>query len=177
MDITKYIAIGLVVGTVSGAIGIGGGVLMLPAMIWICGMKPAVAAGTSLVILVPPLVLPAALEYYRRGNVDLTAALFIAITFSFGAYAGAWLRHEHLLPEELLRLGLGLIMMYAAFNMIVISDSEATKAAGGIVATVFAWLAYLGLRLLGKRALARPQLIEQIQRMDQQGRGGPDYHI
>src|SRR5262249_25401699 len=176
-DICLYLGIGLVVGLVSGALGIGGGVLMLPALIWLCDLSPAKAAGTTLAVLVVPVVLPAAWDYYARGNVDVKAAVFIALAFAAGGYGGAALRNRHLIPEEVFRLGLGLIMMYIAFNLIVTSDSEATKAAGGITAAGLAWLAYLGLHVLGRRALERPRLQDQIRRMDEQGYGGPDYHI
>jgi uncharacterized membrane protein YfcA len=177
MTILLYLAIGLAVGVVSGSVGIGGGVLMLPALIWLCGFKADMAAGTTLAVLVVPVVLPAALEYYTRDKIDIHAALFIAVAFAVGGYAGAFLRHEHYLPEELLRLCLGLIMMYIAFNLIVMSDSQAAKAMAGLVGTVAAWLAFLGLRSLGRRTLSRPHLKAEIRRMDQTGHGDPDYYI
>ena len=79
MDILRYLAIGLAVGTVSGALGIGGGVLMLPALWWLCEMPPTKAAGTTLAVLVVPVVLPAAWEYYDKGHIDVRAALWIAV--------------------------------------------------------------------------------------------------
>ena len=177
MDILLFLSIGLAVGLVSGSVGIGGGILMVPALMWLCDFKPGKAAGTTLAVLVVPALLPAAWEYYIRGNVDVKAALFIAMAFAVGAYAGAVLRHKPFMPEELLRLCLGLIMMYVAFNLIVMSDSQAAKAAAGVIATAAAWLVFLGLRSLGKRSLARPKLQEEIRRMDEQGHGDPDYYI
>ena len=177
MLVVQYIAIGLTVGLVSGALGIGGGVLMLPALMWICGMLPGHAAGTTLAVLVVPVVLPAAWEYYQRDQVDLKAAVFIALTFAAGGYLGAYLRHAGYLPEELLHLGLGLIMAYVAVQMIVRSDSEAAKAAAGLTATCIAWLAYCWLRRVGKRAVARPSLTQEIQRLHDQGRDDHDYNI
>jgi uncharacterized membrane protein YfcA len=177
MDIVQYLGIGLVVGVVSGTLGIGGGVLMLPALWWICNLPPSRAAGTTLAVLVVPVVLPAAYEYYTRGNVDWKAALWIALAFAVGGYVGAILRNRHMLPEEVLRLSFGLIMIYIAFNVILSADPTVAKAAAGLAATGMAWLAFLGLRLLGRRALTRPNLQEQIQRLDEQGQGNQDYYI
>jgi uncharacterized membrane protein YfcA len=177
MDIVHFLCIGLVVGVISGMLGIGGGVLMLPALVWICELKPSRAAGTTLAVLVVPVVLPAAYEYYTKGNVDLRAALWIALAFAVGGYGGALLRHVHILPEETLRLVFGLIMIYIAFSVILSADPDAAKAAAGVVGAGAAWMAYLGLRALGRRALARPGLREQIQRMDQEGHGEADYYI
>jgi uncharacterized membrane protein YfcA len=176
MDILLYVSIGLAVGVISGTLGIGGGVLMLPALVWI-GLMPSKAAGTTLAVLVVPVVLPAAWEYYNKGNVDLKAAAWIAIAFAIGGYGGAVLRHQHVLPEGFLRLSFGLIMVYIAFTLITASDSEVAKAAAGLTATLAAWLAYFGLRVLGRRALTRPNLHEQIRRMDEQDRGDADYYI
>jgi uncharacterized membrane protein YfcA len=177
MEIIQYLGIGLGVGMVSGTLGIGGGVLMLPALWWICNLPPSKAAGTTLAVLVIPVVLPAAYEYYVKGNVDWKAALWIAVAFAVGGYGGAVLRNRQVLPEELLRLVFGLLMVYIAFSVILSADSDAAKAAAGIVATGMAWLGYLGLRALGRRTLARPKLAEQIRRMDEQGHGNPEYHI
>jgi uncharacterized membrane protein YfcA len=176
-NILVYLGIGLVVGVVSGSVGIGGGVLMLPALMWLCGMEPRCAAGTTLAVLVVPVVLPAAYDYWCNHHVNVKAALWIALAFAIGGYTGAALRTNHVLPDWLLRLGLGLIMMYIALNLIVISDSEAAKAAAGVTATLLAWLTFLWLRAVGKGALARPKLHEQIQRMHEQGHGDPDYYI
>jgi uncharacterized membrane protein YfcA len=177
MDILPFLGIGLVVGLISGTLGIGGGVLMLPALIWICRMKPVEAAGTTLAVLVVPVVLPAAWSYWSRDHVNVRAALWIAAAFALGGYGGAWLRTEGYLPDSLLRLCFGLLMIYIAFHLIIMSDSEAAKAAAGVTAMVLAWLGYLGLRTLGRRSAERPKLQEQIQKMGEQGHGGPDYHI
>jgi uncharacterized membrane protein YfcA len=142
-----------------------------------CGLTFTEAAGTTLAVLVVPVVLPAAWEYYARGYVDLKAAIFIALAFAFGGYTGAWLRHEHALPEGFLRLCLGLVMVYIAANMIVMSNSETANAAAGVMSTVAAWLIYLWLRTLGRRALVPPRLSDNILRAAEHKRGEPDYRI
>ena len=77
-----YIAIGLTIGSVSGILGIGGGVLIVPALIWMCGLDPKKAAGTSLAILIPPIGLPAARCADNEEQVELSAALWIAGAFT-----------------------------------------------------------------------------------------------
>ena len=175
MNILFYILIGLTVGSISGALGIGGGVLLVPALIWLCGFEQSKAAGTSLAVLVPPIGLPAAWKYHVEKRIDLDAAIWIAVAFAIGAYLGA--SAVHYLPARMLRLSFGLMMMYIAMRFLISSDSEVANAEAGLVAFALAWLSYLGLRALGRRHLARPDLGEQIRTARQQGRGGIDYHI
>jgi uncharacterized membrane protein YfcA len=81
--------VGLVVGMVSGVVGIGGGILFVPALVWLLGMSQHKAQGTSLGALLAPVGLFAFLEYYRKGNADLRVALLLAAGFLVGAYFGA----------------------------------------------------------------------------------------
>jgi uncharacterized membrane protein YfcA len=81
--------IGLGVGIVSGVVGIGGGILFVPALAWLLGMSQHKAQGTSLGALLAPVGLFAFLEYYRRGNADLRVALLLAAGFLVGGYFGA----------------------------------------------------------------------------------------
>jgi uncharacterized membrane protein YfcA len=81
--------VGLVVGLVSGVVGIGGGILFVPALIWLTGMNQHKAQGTSLGALLLPVGLFAFLEYYRKGNADVTIALLLAAGFLVGGYFGA----------------------------------------------------------------------------------------
>ena len=80
---------GLVVGAFSGVVGIGGGILFVPALIWLLGMDQHKAQGTSLGALLAPVGIFAFLEYYRRGNADLRVALLLALGFIVGGYFGA----------------------------------------------------------------------------------------
>ena len=81
--------IGLVVGMVSGVVGIGGGILFIPALVYLLGMDQYKAQGTSLGALLAPVGLLAFLEYYRRGHADLRVALLLAAGFFVGGYFGA----------------------------------------------------------------------------------------
>jgi uncharacterized membrane protein YfcA len=175
MKILLYIAIGLTIGSISGMLGIGGGVLLVPALIWLCGFSYPRAAGTSLAVLVPPIGLPAALRAFRDDRVDLAAAAWIAGSFAVGAYGGAAaLRFAN---PEALRVGLGVIMLYIAVRFIVDSNSETANAAAGLTAVAVGLVGFWGLRLLGRRHLAKPDLGRQIRAADEEGRGNIDYHI
>ena len=81
--------IGLVVGMVSGVVGIGGGILFVPALVWLAGMSQHKAQGTSLGALLAPVGILALMEYYRKGNADLRGALLLAIGFLIGGFIGA----------------------------------------------------------------------------------------
>lgn len=81
--------VGLVVGMVSGVVGIGGGILFVPALVWLAGMDQHRAQGTSLGALLAPVGLFAFLEYYHNGEADLRIALLLGLGFLVGGYFGA----------------------------------------------------------------------------------------
>jgi len=93
--------VGLVVGMISGVVGIGGGVLFVPALIWLLGMNQHKAQGTSLGALLAPVGIFAFMEYYRKGNADLRVGLLLALGFLVGGYFGA-VGAQHI-PELWLR--------------------------------------------------------------------------
>lgn len=83
------VLVGVVVGAISGVVGIGGGILFIPALVYLFRMDQLRAQGTSLGALLAPVGLFAFLEYYRRGNADLRIALLLAAGFVIGGYFGA----------------------------------------------------------------------------------------
>jgi uncharacterized membrane protein YfcA len=107
--------IGLAVGLVSGVVGIGGGVLFVPALVWLLGMGQHKAQGTSLAALLAPVGLFAFLEYYRKGNADLRVGLLLAAGFLVGGYFGA-VGAQHL-PEVWLRRIFALTLIVVAGRM------------------------------------------------------------
>ena len=84
-----YILIGLAAGVLSGLFGIGGGVVIVPALLLAARMSPLTATGTSLGALLLPVGALGAWEYYRKGNLDLRVALLLALGLFFGAFFGA----------------------------------------------------------------------------------------
>ena len=107
--------IGLIVGAFSGVVGIGGGVLFIPALVWLLGMSQHKAQGTSLGALLAPVGLFAFLEYYRKGNADLRIALLLAVGFLVGGYFGA-VGAQHI-PDVWLRRIFAITLVIVAGRM------------------------------------------------------------
>src|SRR3982751_1336077 len=97
-----YIIIGLAGGVLSGLFGIGGGVVIVPALLFFAEMTPLAATGTSLGALLLPVGALGAWTYYRAGNLDIRASALIAAGLFVGAYFGARLAQE-LTPVQLKR--------------------------------------------------------------------------
>lgn len=95
------VLVGLVIGLVSGVVGIGGGILFVPALVWLLGMNQHKAQGTSLGALLAPVGIFAFYEYYRHGNADVRVAALMAAGFLVGGYFGA-VGAQHI-PEIWLR--------------------------------------------------------------------------
>ncbi len=97
-----FIGIGLLAGVLSGIFGIGGGVVIVPALILLAGLAPVTATGTSLAALLLPVGALGAYEYYKRGHLNIGAALWIALGLFLGVWVGARLA-QNLSPTQLKR--------------------------------------------------------------------------
>ena len=84
-----FLAIGLGAGLLSGLFGIGGGIIIVPALMLLGRMQPATATGTSLGALLLPVGALGAWQYYKNGHLDMRASLLIALGIFVGAYLGA----------------------------------------------------------------------------------------
>jgi uncharacterized protein len=84
-----FLLIGLVAGVMSGLFGIGGGIVIGPGLILLAGFIPVMATGTSLAALILPVGLLGAMEYYKRGHINIGASLWIALGLFVGAWFGA----------------------------------------------------------------------------------------
>jgi uncharacterized membrane protein YfcA len=102
-------------------------------------------------------------------------AAWIAAAFAVGTFAGAAVQHD--VPIGTLRVLFGMVLMYVAVRFVVDADSDTANTAAGLAAAGAAWFGYLGLRLVGRRHLTRPDLGEHIRAMQEQDRGELDYHI
>ena len=113
------LVIGVVGGVAAGLFGVGGGLVVVPALIYWAGFSQHRATGTSLAVLLPPIGLAAALEYYRHGNVDVKAALLVAAGMFVGGWVGAHIANEMKGPHLRLAFGLfvctmGVYLVYGA---------------------------------------------------------------
>lgn len=117
MMIFSYLLLGLLVGLLSGVVGIGGGVLIVPALVYVFRMSQHKAQGTSLGALLAPIGALAFWEYYKAGNVDVPAALLIALGFAVGGYFGGhWAQH---LPEVIVRRAFGVLMVIVGLHLVL----------------------------------------------------------
>ena len=110
-----YILIGTGAGVLAGLFGIGGGVIIVPALLYLARMSQLTATGTSLGALLLPVGALGAWEYYRTGNLDVRAALVIAIGLFFGAFFGAKL--AHMLTAVHLRRAFAVFLVLIALRM------------------------------------------------------------
>jgi uncharacterized membrane protein YfcA len=116
LDIFLYILVGLAAGIVSGILGIGGGIIIIPAIVLLFGLTQKQAQGTTLALMVPPIGLLAAWTYYKAGLVDLKMAAFICLGFFFGGLLGAKFAVQ--IPEHLLRKIFGGFLLVVSIKMI-----------------------------------------------------------
>ena len=116
-DILLFLALGLTVGTISGLIGIGGGVLVTPALIFLLGFSQHQAQGTTLAMLVPPIGILGAWTYYQKGFVDVQAAGLICLGFVLGGLIGAKL--AVVVSAVMLKRVFGVAMMGVAVQMLL----------------------------------------------------------
>jgi hypothetical protein len=112
-----YLALGLAAGILSGLVGIGGGVILVPALIFFFGFSQQMAQGTTIAMLVLPVGASAAWVYYHQGFVDLTTAALLAMGFFFGSLAGA--RVAVALPAALLEKIFGVMVTLIGLRMVV----------------------------------------------------------
>lgn len=110
-----YLLIGLVAGVLAGVFGIGGGIVIVPALILLAGMKPHTATGTSLGALLLPVGLLGAWQYWRKGHVDIAAAGLVALGLFVGALAGA--RIGLGMPPRLLERAFAVLLLVVAVRL------------------------------------------------------------
>ena len=111
-----FMVIGLLGGVTGGLFGIGGGIVIVPMLIYWAGFSQHKATGTSLAVLLPPIGLAAVLEYYRHGNVDLRAALVVASTMFVGLWMGAYIANK--MEGPYLRLAFGIFVVSMGIYLI-----------------------------------------------------------
>jgi uncharacterized protein len=112
-----YILLGLAVGVLSGIVGIGGGIMIVPLLVYFFHMSQHKAQGTSLAALLAPAGALAFWEYYKAGNVDLKAGLLIALGFLVGGYfGGLWAQH---LSDLVLRRVFGTFLVIIGIRLLL----------------------------------------------------------
>ena len=116
MNVFFYLLLGLIAGSLSGLIGIGGAIIIIPSLVLLFGLSQHTAQGTALALMVPPIGLLAAWTYYKQGFVDFKIAGLICLGFFFGGLVGAKFATD--IPEDILRKVFGVILLAASLRMI-----------------------------------------------------------
>lgn len=114
--IIYLVFIGITAGILSGFIGIGGGIIIVPGLIYLVGLTQLQAQGTSLALMLPPIGILAFMHYYKEGNVDIKIAAIVATTFIVGGFFGAKLAHK--VDQNLVKIIFGTIMLLIAIKLI-----------------------------------------------------------
>ncbi|MEY3585065.1 MAG: hypothetical protein RLZZ243_129 [Bacteroidota bacterium] len=109
--------IGIFAGILSGFVGVGGGVIIVPALVFFLGLSQHTAQGTSLFVLSMPVVLLAVINYSKSGNIEWKYGLVIAATFLIGAYIGSKLSLK--LSPGMVKLIFGFFLAYVSFRLIL----------------------------------------------------------
>lgn len=110
------IAIGIIAGIMAGMLGIGGAIIMVPALVFFMGVSQHTAQGTSLAVMLPPIGIIAAYNYYKAGQVNIKFALILAAAFLIGSYFGSKLALN--LPQPLLKKIFGILLLLVAAKML-----------------------------------------------------------
>ncbi|MCX6245639.1 MAG: sulfite exporter TauE/SafE family protein [Bacteroidetes bacterium] len=110
------IMIGLMAGIFGGMFGIGGAIIMIPALVYFLGVDQHTAQGTSVAIMLPPIGLFAAYNYYKAGEVNIWYAVIIAAAFMIGGYFGSKIALNF--PENLMKKVFGILLILVALRMI-----------------------------------------------------------
>ena len=110
------LGIGIITGVMAGMLGIGGAIIMIPALVYFMGFSQQMAQGTSLAVMLPPIGILATYNYYKAGHVDIKFALILAVAFLIGSYFGS--KYALTLPQATLKKIFGILLLLVAAKML-----------------------------------------------------------
>jgi uncharacterized protein len=111
------IVIGVTTGIMAGMLGIGGAIIMIPALVFLLGTSQQTAQGTSLAVMLPPVGIIAAYNYYKAGYVNIKFAIVLAVFFLVGSYFGSKLALN--IPQVALKKIFGILLLLVAAKMLL----------------------------------------------------------
>jgi uncharacterized membrane protein YfcA len=117
-EIFLLLIIGLLAGIVGGSLGVGGGIVIVPSLVFLLGFSQHQAQGTSLAVLLFPVAILGVINYYKNGYVNFKFAIILIIAFVIGSYFGSLISVH--LPERILRKMFGIFMLLVSLRMIFI---------------------------------------------------------
>ena len=114
-EVIIILVTGLAAGFLSGSMGVGGGIIVVPSLVFVLGFTTQQAQGTSLALMTMPVMLVATLNYYKAGSVNVKVAILMALTFVIGGYIGSKVSVH--IPEKIMKKAFGVLMIIAALKM------------------------------------------------------------
>jgi uncharacterized membrane protein YfcA len=128
------ILIGLLSGALSGMVGVGGGIIIVPALVYFLAFSQKEAQGTSLGIMLLPVGILGVIQYYKEGQVDWRVVLIVSLAFLVGAFLGSKLALT--LPDRILKRIFAILLLIVALKMLLIDnykkDTPAIKTSGNV---------------------------------------------
>lgn len=122
------LVIGLAAGMLSGMVGIGGGLIIVPALVYFLGFSQHAAQGTSLALILLPVGILAVMQYYKQGHVDIKVVGILAIGFIIGSLFGSKLALS--MPQDTVKKIFASVMILIAFKMLFLDKKAEQKSTG-----------------------------------------------
>jgi hypothetical protein len=129
MDINTIIIliiIGFATGVLGGMVGVGGGVILVPALVFILGFSQLDAQGTSLALIMFPVGLLAVIQYYKQGHVDFNIVFILAIGFVIGSFFGSKISLS--IPQQTVKRIFAILMLVIAVKMLFFDNNQEKKS-------------------------------------------------
>ena len=115
--ILGLLLLGLIAGMISSVVGIGGGILIVPALVFLCAVNQTTAQGTSLAMLLPPIGFLAVINYHKAGFVNYKIAAILCITFVAGTYFGSKIALN--LPDSIIKKIFAVFLILVALRYLI----------------------------------------------------------
>lgn len=122
ISILLLLLVGLCAGYIGGLAGVGGGIILVPALVFILGFSQHLAQGTSLAIMLPPIGILAAWQYYEEGQVDIRVALVVIAGYLIGNYLGGKLATD--ISDDTLRKIFAVFMLIVSIKMLFFTNAS-----------------------------------------------------
>ncbi len=133
MMVLILLLIGLFSGALSGMVGVGGGIIIVPALVYFLAFSQKEAQGTSLGILLLPVGILGVIQYYKQGQVDWRVVLIVSLAFLAGNYFGSKLALT--LPDKTLKKTFAIVLIFVAIKILFIDANKKETAAPTPVST------------------------------------------
>ena len=153
------VAFGIIVGIFSGLMGLGGGAVMIPIMVLAIGLDQAKAHGMSLMVMIPPVALPAVIRYFQDGHLktsDIWMAALISFGLICGSYFGASIAGSLAKYKGMLAMVFGLLLVYVAVYTALGKGNLTRSVFLALLVTVFAAIVVLGVKWWDKVEASTP---------------------